>query len=353
MLPSPVFCCSRSSTQLHGCRCLLVRVPQQAGVGRVCASCWCAQSPRAAPAPPGNQSPSPANIAAPANTARIPHLNLTAPRRGLVTERLRRKRSYLAFCRTMPPLMLISSHRTHTTCWPLSSCLASTCSSRESHSACALSAGGRGRPGSTRRQWAVVPRRPAALAACPCPAGLAACPAHRPCPAQPAAHSRWPGGQAYGPCSPRPQSAHKKHAACQRSGGTWASKPLSPQRQAPASRPPCYPPCCHASAGDAGVQRFWEHARWPSGACRLQRAKRGLAARCPLSHGSQAPHLRHVAALPPMTRGLKRKVQGRAGAKCHAPATQSSPAGDPENKQRRLKLSPDAKFEVLRKACGC
>lgn len=43
-----------------------------------------------------------------------PHLNLTAPRRGLVTERLRRKRSYLAFCRTMPPLMLISSQRTQT-----------------------------------------------------------------------------------------------------------------------------------------------------------------------------------------------------------------------------------------------
>lgn len=42
------------------------------------------------------------------------HLNFTAPRRGLVTERLRRKRSYLAFCRTMPPLMLISSQRTHT-----------------------------------------------------------------------------------------------------------------------------------------------------------------------------------------------------------------------------------------------
>ena len=42
------------------------------------------------------------------------HQNLTAPWRGLDTERLRRKRSYLAFCLTMPPLMLISSHRTHT-----------------------------------------------------------------------------------------------------------------------------------------------------------------------------------------------------------------------------------------------
>ena len=37
-----------------------------------------------------------------------------APRRGLETERLRRKRSYLAFCRTMPPEMLISSQRTAT-----------------------------------------------------------------------------------------------------------------------------------------------------------------------------------------------------------------------------------------------
>ncbi|MFI4950403.1 MAG: arginine--tRNA ligase, partial [Caulobacterales bacterium] len=40
---------------------------------------------------------------------RLGALNLTAPWRGLDTERLLRKRSYFAFCRTMPPLIVISS----------------------------------------------------------------------------------------------------------------------------------------------------------------------------------------------------------------------------------------------------
>ena len=54
------------------------------------------------------------------------------PWEGLVFMRLRRKRRYFIFWRTRPPERQISSHRTTTTFWPLSSSLANIEANRPS-----------------------------------------------------------------------------------------------------------------------------------------------------------------------------------------------------------------------------